>query len=247
MNGHAELLSTIDNQGSQRVQRKDLVSHVGPKALRPYGKSPWVQADCQHHLDLLGHLPPEDRYYLFNMKKVFYFPQKSIGEALILTFFESVYPLLPIVDKNLVTDQFAMLYTGQQSSPLLFHALMFCACQYVDAQQLHNAGFGTITSAKSYFFEKARLLYQFNCEPEHTVVVQSLILMSYWWMDYTEEKDMRYWLSCAVNLALSMGMHKTVPKTLNMPTGRHRLWRRIFWTLFASISHSVLAFEADSL
>lgn len=232
MNGHAELLVNLDHQTDPEVNRLSLQSLLPPRAIHPFGKAPWINADCQGHLGLLAHLAAEDRYYLYNMKKVFQFPQRSVTCALVVTFFESVFPLFPIVDRCETAELFDKLYSHQQSSPLLFHSLLFIACQYVDEQVLHNAGFRTTSEAKIYFFQRAKLLYTHNCEPDHLVVLQSLIMLSYWWMDYTEEKDMRYWLSCAVNLALTMGMHRTVPKSLNMSPARTALWRRIFWSLF---------------
>jgi hypothetical protein len=183
-------------------------------------------------MDLLRHLPLEDRYYLYNMKRVFKFPQRSVTTELIRAFFRSVYPLHPIVDRHVVADLYERLYTQQQSSPLLLHAMFFCASLYVDELVLREAGFQNSLEARIYFGTRARILYSYDCEPDHLVVVQTLILLSFWWMEYTEEKDMRYWMSCAVNLALTMGMHKTLPQSLNMSSASRRLWRRIFWTLF---------------
>lgn len=237
MDGHAELTLTSEHDRFGKVNRCDLARPVGPRALRPHGQRPWFHADCQQHLDLLSHLPPEDRYYLFTVKKVFHYPQVAVGKALISTFFESVYPLLPIVDRSKTAGLADDLYKGEPSCPLLIHAIMFAACQHIDEEYLHQAGFSNITDAKSYFFRRAQLLYHFDCEPEHLAVVQSLILFSQWWMDYTEEKDMRYWLGCAANLAHSMGMHRTISSTLDIPQDQRKLWRRIFWTLL--VSHSV--------
>jgi hypothetical protein len=113
---------------------------------------------------------------------------------------------------------------------------MFVACQGMDESQLHDAGFESVASAQVYFFRRAQLLYTFDCEPDHLLVLQSLIFLSYWWKDYTEEKDMRYWMGCAVKLAFFMGMHKTVPPSFEMSPHRRALWRRMFWALFVSDS-----------
>jgi hypothetical protein len=126
---------------------------------------------------------------------------------------------------------FNMLYNNQPSSPLLFHSLLFSACQYVDEEVLHSAGFSTVSEAKEYFFHRAKLLYIHNCEPDHLMILQSLILLSYWWTEFTEE-DMRYWLACVVTRAMSMGIHRTATKSLDISPWRNCLWRRIFWTLF---------------
>ena len=234
MNGHAELSAGVSSQAAPRVDRTVLRVQRAPKSSHPYGKAPWIRADCQAHLDLLGHLPPEDRHYLYNMKGVFNFPQRSVSDQLVRVFFEFIYPLFPIFDRRDTVMKYDRLYNQQESSPLLFHSLLFSACQYADDQLLSDAGFINVLEARTYFFQRAKMLYSCDYEPDHTVVVQSLILLSFWWMDYIEEKDIRYWISCAANLALSMGMHKTLPESLDMSNAHRRLWRRIFWTLYVS-------------
>jgi len=235
MDGHAELLVIPSNRRAPQVDRQTLRLPATPKAARPCGKAPWLLADCQAHLDLLCHLPADDQYYLYNIKKVFHFPQRSFADQLLRIFCESVYPILPVVSRRHVMHRFEELYNRQQSSPLLFHAIFFVACQFADEALVRDAGFDTVQAAKIYFFQRAKLLYSFDCEPDHLVVVQSLVLLSYWWMDYTEEKDMRFWLSCAVNLAFTMGMHRTITKSFDMSPSRRALWRRIFWTLLVSV------------
>lgn len=234
MDGHAELSSGHENGTAGKVNRESLRTLTAPLSKQHRGTAPWINADCQAHLDTLSHLPLEDRYYLYNTKKVFRFPQRSVTTELVRVFFQVVCPLQPVMDRRITTDLYLRLYTHQQSSPLLFHAMFFCACSFADEAIIHEAGFQDATEAKLYFGSRARILYSYDCEPDHLFVVQALILLSFWWMDYTEEKDMKYWLSCAVNLALTMGMHKALPKRLSMSPTYHSLWRRIFWTLFVS-------------
>lgn len=231
MMGHAELTVKLSTQTDQEINRRTLSLPRPMKVVHPCGDVPWINADCDEHLALLSHLEPQDQYYLYKLSGVFRFPQRSVGRALMVSFFESLFPLLPMVDRYETAALFDMLYTYQQSSPLLIHAIFFSACQYADKTVLDRAGFSSILQAKTYFFHRAKLLYMHDCEPDHLKVLQSLILLSYWWMDYTEEKDMRYWLACAVNLSMTMGMHRTVSSSVDMPVQRRRLWRRIFWCL----------------
>lgn len=232
MDGHSELLT---HQTAAEVDRKDLQQLLPPAAGHPLGKAPWIHADCQAHLEMLAHLPPDERYYLYNMKKVFKFPQRSVTDKLVQIFFRWITPYLPIVDRRETVRKYHRLYAMQLSSPLLFHSILFCACPFADESLLADAGFSNTTEAKTYFFRRAKALYTYDCEPDQVVVVQSLVLLSFWWMDYTEEKDMKYYLNCAVNLALSMGMHRTVSKSLHLSPARRRLWRRLFWSVYVSV------------
>ena len=235
MAGHAELAVNVAEKRIPKVDWRSIGTLPSVKTSYPYASAPWLHADCQEHLDLLSHLSSTDQYFLYSLKKVFDFPQRSVADVLLRIFFESVYPLFPIVDRQQTAHLYTMLYGRRPSSPLLFQSIFFIACQFTDESVLRQSGFSSVWEAKMYFFENAKTLYSFDCEPDHQIVVQSLILLSYWWADYTEEKDMKYWISCAVNLALTMGLHKTVSQSLNMSTGRRRLWRRIFWTIFVSI------------
>jgi hypothetical protein len=234
MNGHAELSAASTCHTTSEVDRSNLRAPSAPTSSRPRGKAPWFRAECQAHLNLLGHLATEDQYYLYNMKGVFNFPQRSVSNRLVRLFFEFVYPLVPIFDRRETVQIYDDLYRHLESSPLLFHSILFSACQYADEQLLHDAGFASVVEAKTYFFQRAKILYSYDCESDHLLVVQSLLLLSFWWMDYTEEKDMRYWTTCAANLCLTMGMHKTLPESLTMSNSRRKLWRRMFWMTFVS-------------
>jgi hypothetical protein len=181
------------------------------------------------------------------MKNVFSFPQRSVSDQLLYVFLESVFPLFPIFDRRELLLWHERLYSHQESYPLLFHSLYFSACQFADERLIRDAGFSSVVEARIYFFRRAKALYSADCEPDHVIVVQSLILLSFWWMDYTEEKDMRYWVTCAVNLALTMGMHKKLPKSLNLSNARRKLWRRLFWTLYVSAPSSFLDLPTNTL
>jgi len=121
---------------------------------------------------------------------------------------------------------------GSVSSPLLHHAILFAACQYADMSVLEDAGFDSRRAAREYFHKRAALLYSMSCETNQLVLLQSLLLMSAWWTDHGEEKETRFWTTCACNLACSMGLHKAVAQDSILSTREKCLWRRIFWTLF---------------
>lgn len=195
-----------------------------------------MHANCQAHLDLLAHLPPEDQFYLFHTKQVFCFPPRSVVDKLLTLFFESIYPLMPTVSRSNLQSLCRDLYRHTPSSPLLLHAFLFVACQFADLSLLRPAGFTSTWEAKHYFYQRAKLLYCHDCEVDTLRTLQALIFMSYWWADYSEEKDMRYWAGCAVSLALTMGMHKPVPESIAMHPSQNALWRRIFWSIFVSRS-----------
>lgn len=234
MEGHTELSLDASEQIWPSVDRALFYRSNPPKSTPPAGKCPWMHASCNAHINLLGHLPKEDQYYIFSIKKAFSFPPRSIAGQLLVIFFESVYPLMPIFNRKTVLQLYEAIYTNKPSSPLVFHAIFFTACHFADPSLLLGAGFNSVFEAKVYFFHRAKVLYFHDCEPDHMFVLQALILMTFWWMDYAEEKDMRFWASCAVNLAMTMGMNKARLNAIGVSPTQEAVWRRIFWILFVS-------------
>lgn len=234
MDGHAEIPPSPDDKVMAPVDRELLRQGAPTVSDDILEGNPWKWADCQAHMDILRHLPEEDRHYLYMAKKVFRIPLPSIADKLIALFFRFVYPLYPIVDRQNTVESYEKLQNDQGSSPLLFHAIFFSACQYAPEHLLREAGFSNVAEAKSHFFQRAKLLHAFDCEPNQIHVIQSLMLLSSWWMDYAEEKETRYWLSSAVHLALTMGMHRTVSESVEMSQAHTILWRRIFWLLLVN-------------
>jgi len=66
-------------------------------------------------------------------------------------------------------------------SILLFQAIMFAGLAAVDPEVINNMGFRTTKEAREHFFNRVRLLYEFDVEPSEIAVLQSLLLMSWWY------------------------------------------------------------------
>ena len=185
---------------------------------------------------LFSHLSQEDTVYLCQMKNVLKFPPRTVTDQLMISFIKHFLPAYPVIDRNELQAWYDDFRSGVVKSPLLFHSIFFAASQHVDHSVLNRAGFNTRTEAKNYFHKRAALLYFMDCEKEQLTIIQSLVFICHWWADYSEEKETRYWVSCACNLVHSMGLHKKVPQSLNMSAQEKSLWRRIFWTIFVSLT-----------
>lgn len=144
-----------------------------------------------------------------------------------------------MADRNELQKAYLSFRRGVLVSPLLIHSVFFAACQYVDEAILQDAGFEKRSMAQEYFHSRTALLYSLDCEKNQLVLLQSLIFISPWWRDYSEEKDIRFWTTCACNTAFSMGLHKAIPPSSRLSPHQRSLWRRIFWTLFVSTPPAV--------
>jgi hypothetical protein len=75
------------------------------------------------------------------------------------------------------------------------------------------------------------MLYEFDCEMDTVSLVQSLLLMTYWYETPYDHKDSIYWLSIAISLAYSIGIHKNQENS-GLSVRKQHLWKRLWWSCF---------------
>ncbi|KAI0457039.1 fungal-specific transcription factor domain-containing protein [Xylaria acuta] len=63
------------------------------------------------------------------------------------------------------------------------------------------------------------------------VLVQGLLLMTYWYETPDDQKDTWHWMGVAISLGHTIGLHRN-PANTNMPPQRRKLWKRIWWSCF---------------
>ncbi|EXJ55283.1 hypothetical protein A1O7_08210 [Cladophialophora yegresii CBS 114405] len=234
MTGHRSFNASIhQGQDDGAVDTSDVaLTQVTIVSPRP-PSADWYGRQLQQSTNNpFSHLAVEDVAYACNVKHILTFPPLDVCDILMASFVRHFLPAYPVVDRMQLRDTYSNFRRGTILSPLLMHSIFFAACQYTPECTLQKAGFKKRSIAQRYFHSRATLLYSLNCEKDQLVLLQSLIFMSPWWTDYSEEKDIRFWTTCACNLAFSMGLHKAIPSTSTPPSQRRSLWRRIFWTLF---------------
>jgi hypothetical protein len=106
---------------------------------------------------------------------------------------------------------------------------------------LKEAGYSTRTQARQGLYEKTKVgrsnwlltiqelksgqdLYLFDYETDNVVMVQALLLMSYYYPSMIEQKHTWHWVHQAISLAQATGMHRDPG---NVP--ERRQWARIWW------------------
>ncbi|KAM5380582.1 hypothetical protein ACJA88_004911 [Fusarium oxysporum] len=85
--------------------------------------------------------------------------------------------------------------------------------------------------ARKSFFQKTRLLYDFDYESDRLVLVQALLLMTYWYETPDDQKDTWHWMGVAISLAHTIGLHRN-PGSTSMAPAKQKLWKRIWWSCF---------------
>lgn len=173
----------------------------------------------------------EDVSYL-HAKGALTLPALPLQNALIQAYIEYVHPYMPLMDLHpfltIVNNRDG--FSGQ-TSLLLYHSVMFSATAFVDMKHLRDAGYATRKAARKAFFQKTRLLYDFDYEADRLVLVQSLMLMTYWYETPDDQKDTWHWMGVAISLAHTIGLHRD-PGATGMAPAKQKLWKRIWWSCF---------------
>ncbi|KAH8173952.1 fungal specific transcription factor domain-containing protein [Sarocladium implicatum] len=173
----------------------------------------------------------EDVGYLF-AKGALTLPAVPLQNALLQAYIEYVHPYMPLMDlHNFLGIVNSRDGFNGQCSLFLYHAVMFAATAFVDMKHLREAGYSTRKSARKAFFQKTRLLYDFDYELDRLVLVQALLLMTYWYETPDDQKDTWHWMGVAISLAHTIGLHRN-PGTTSMAPPRQKLWKRIWWSCF---------------
>lgn len=76
-----------------------------------------------------------------------------------------------------------------------------------------------------------QLLYDFDYETDRLVLVQGLMLMTYWYETPDDQKDTWHWMGVAISLAHTIGLHRN-PASTTMAASKQKLWKRIWWSCF---------------
>ncbi|KAI1435942.1 fungal-specific transcription factor domain-containing protein [Xylaria sp. CBS 124048] len=174
---------------------------------------------------------PEDVAYL-RAKGALSVPSLSLQKALLRAYVEYVHPYNPLLD---IHDFLRIVdaHDGScgQISLFLYQAVMFSATAFVSNKAINEAGYESRKAARKAFFSRARLLYDFDYESDRLLLVQGLLLMTYWYETPDDQKDTWHWMGVAISLGHTIGLHRN-PANTNMPLKRQKLWKRIWWTCY---------------
>lgn len=165
---------------------------------------------------------PYNANCLLQSQKVFEIPKSHICLALFKTFFEFAAPQYPILDRASFLFQYAIPH--RPPSWLLLQAVLFMAAGHCDKGLLKEAGFDSRYHARLILFKRTKALYDADHEKDKVTIVQAVFLMSFSWATPLETKDTWHWLGIAINLALTIGMHRS-NKDSNVSLKQQRLWK----------------------
>ncbi len=226
-----------------------------------------VNASMRRTLPAFIKPPPEkmdsDDVKILMDKEVFVLPPESLQMVLLGSFIEFVYPFMPVVDlPDLLRDVLSGGGGRRRVSLFLYYAIMFAGATFVDAERLKRVGLASRMAARKALFRKAQvgfrpmpwpyaqwltgrqLLYHLDYETDALVLVQGLLLMTYWYKTPDDPKDASYWLGNAISLAQTAGLHRNpadwfmdADASEDLVERRRRLRKRVWWACFIRDRH----------
>lgn len=159
--GESSNLSLLvhDNQGT-----KDVVHYPLPENVR----------GAKARVNELDNLEIQ----ILHQRGAFLLPPRSLCDELVEAFFTWVAPVVPVINRS----KFMAQYKDPKNPPsfLLLQAVLLAGSRVCSNPQLMDVN-GSTTAAAMTFFKRAKALFDANYEDDRVTIVQSLVLMGWYW------------------------------------------------------------------
>lgn len=166
---------------------------------------------------------------ILKFRGAFLLPPRDLCDDIVEAYFERIHPTIPLVNRT----QFMRRYNDPSNPPslLLLQAILLAGSRVCRNGALLDST-GSSELASLTFYKRVKALYDANYETDRIAIVQSLVLMGWWWEGPEDvTRNSFYWTRVALSVAQGFGLHRSVEKT-SMTLVDKRLWKRIWWSLF---------------
>ncbi|ODH33550.1 hypothetical protein ACO22_03298 [Paracoccidioides brasiliensis] len=158
-------------------------------------------------------------------------PPQGLRNELMKSYLQFVHPYMPLLELDDFLRTMACDDGSRRMSLLLFQATMFAGTAFISMKHLMAIGYESRKDARKAFFQRARVLYDFDYEVDRISLVQSLLLMTHWYEMPDDQKDTWHWMGVSLSLAHTIGLHRD-PSTSSMDPQRQKLWKRVWWSTY---------------
>ena len=153
------------------------------------------------------------------------FPERATFDEIAHAYLYYVHPMLPFLELRVFLD--AIKGENSQSlSPTLAQAIIFVSSAFLTNEKLQILGFEDRSEARRILFRRVRLLFETDLESDRMILVQVLLLMTYWYGQQNDVKGRFYWLRNALSFATEIGVHLSHAEPVTRPRtyARRRTW-----------------------
>lgn len=172
-----------------------------------------------------AHVPTQELEYL-QAKGAFDYPNKAQWDEFMTVFLDRVFPIYPIFNLNELVQQ----YRNDMLPPMLIHSICFLAATFCPIIILHRAGWTSRREARFSYYQKAKALFDAQYEVNKLVILQTVVMMSFWGGGPNNYWNFYGWLNIGVTIAETLGLHRSMATT-NMKPVDKSLLRRLWWIL----------------
>lgn len=182
-----------------------------------------VDSSADRHFQIFASaektLSIEDLEYL-RVKGCFTLPARRA--ELLEAYFEFVHPTFPVVDARSFLARYAS--DGIEGiNLLLLWSIFSVSASYVPDLE------GGRKACKEAYVARAKLLFDLSHESDKVVLVQSALLMSFWFADADDLKQGWYWTGVASSIAQGLGLHSEFGASGSGVVGREPGFLRTVW------------------
>ncbi|KAJ5214910.1 hypothetical protein N7468_010589 [Penicillium chermesinum] len=159
---------------------------------------------------------------------------RNVSDALVRCYFAHVHFFLPVLEPSKFLDAYTTK-ENQDMNLLLLWSVFLAATNFVEADVLQQAGFSSRKAMKRAMYKRAKCFYDIDHSSDTLTLIQSVLLLSYWYSDAQEHTGASYWIGIAITLAQSIGLHRD-PNTQSrnishsQVEGKRHLTCRLWWT-----------------
>ncbi|KAJ6022138.1 hypothetical protein N7540_007642 [Penicillium herquei] len=167
----------------------------------------------------------------------------DVCDELIRCYFHHVHFFLPVIEASAFIQEY-MNNGSQKINQLLFWSMLLAATNFVDANVLQRAGFASRKAMKKAMYKRAKCdyiltrvkaFYDVDRSADKLVLIQSVLLMSFWYTDAQDHTGASHWIGIAITLAQGIGIHRNPNSQVRgnsqiASEERQRLARRLWWT-----------------
>ncbi|KAH7010070.1 fungal-specific transcription factor domain-containing protein [Ilyonectria destructans] len=160
-------------------------------------------------------LSSEDLDYLYK-QGCFVVPQRSILNEFIQQYFLHIHPMLPMLNE---ADFWALYHpqhldnaSADRMPLIVIQGILFTSCSFVSSETIETLGFKSVHDAKSSFYKRAKLIYDFGLETSSISIAQAALLLSHSHLIPLPHGGCKHlgpmWLGIAMHYARDAGAHR---------------------------------------
>lgn len=166
---------------------------------------------------------------ILKFRGAFLLPPRDLCDDIVEAYFEKIHPTMPFLNRS----QFMRRYNDLSNPPslLLIQSMLLAGSRVCNNPALFDSS-GSPDLASLTFYKRAKALFDANYEKDSVVVVQSVMMLGWWWEGPEDvTKNSFYWSRVGLTIAQGFGLHRSVEHS-TMPISTKRTWKRMWWSLF---------------